>query len=388
MERLDRNGYAKSKSILINSSRYLAKSLRNFVLPSSKTTLSLLLRFMTKLLNRLLLGIAILYILWILQSFIMPLLFSGILAVLIHPAIKFLERKFKFSKTLSALCGVVMICLLLFIVVLIVGRQISTFVADFDQYSGNLAALVERAKGFAVQTFNLDIDAYIAENVHIEQMLKQNVQNIMSFAGSSVDYLSTAIMLPFYIFFFLYYRRFFIEFIHRLFAKVENGKLDEIILKIYDVIHNYIRGVLEVMIIVGILNALGLWALGIRSPIFFGFFAAFLLIIPYIGVFIGSLLPTVMALVTKDSLWYPVGVIAIFTFVQFLEGNFITPRITGSRVSINPFVGILSLLLFGSLWGMGGVILAYPLTAILKVIFDNIEELKPFGFLIGEPETE
>jgi predicted PurR-regulated permease PerM len=95
-----------------------------------------------------------------------------------------------------------------------------------------------------------------------------------------------------------------------------------------------------------------------------------------------------MALVTKDSLWYPAAVIGLFTAVQFLEGNFITPRITGSRVSINAFVGILSLILFGTLWGMGGVILAYPLTAILKVIFDNIEELKPFGFLIGEPENE
>lgn len=318
----------------------------------------------------------------------MPLLFSGILAVLIHPAIKFLEVRFKLNKTLSALCGVVLICLLLIVLMLIIGRQISTFVADFDQYSGNIAALVERAKVFATQTFNLDIDAYIAENIHLEQMLKQNIQNIMNFAGSSVDYLSTAIMLPFYIFFFLYYRRFFIEFIYRLFSNVENEKLDSIILRIYDVIHNYIKGVLEVMLIVGILNALGLWILGIRSPIFFGFFAAFLLIIPYVGVFIGSLLPTVIALVTKDSLWYPVGVIAIFSFVQFLEGNFITPKITGSRVSINPFVGILSLLLFGSLWGMGGVILAYPLTAILKVIFDNIEELKPFGFLIGEPETK
>lgn len=343
---------------------------------------------MTKLLTRILLLIAIIFILWMLKSFIVPLLFSGILAVLIHPLIKFLERKFKFSRTLSALFGVVFICLLLVVVISIIARQVTVFISDFDQYSGNVVALIDRAKLFATNTFNLDLTEYIAQNINYEHILRQNIQNIMAFVGGSVDYLSTAIMLPFYIFFFLYYRSFFIEFIYRLFSNVEKEKLDVIIHRIYDVIHNYIKGVLEVMIIVGILNTIGLWLLGIKSAIFFGFFAAVLLIIPYVGVFIGSLLPIVMALVSKDSLWYPFGVLMIFTIVQFLEGNFITPKITGSRVSINAFVGILSLILFGTLWGMGGVILAYPLTAILKVIFDNVEELKPFGYLIGEPVAE
>ncbi len=343
---------------------------------------------MTKILNRILLVIAIVFILWLLKSFIVPLLFSGILAVLIHPVIRFLERKFKFSRSLSALCGVIFICFLLVVLVSIIGRQISVFVSDFDQYSGNIATLFERLKLYTADIFNIDLTAYLAQNVNIEQILKQNIQNITAFVGGSVDYLSTAIMLPFYIFFILYYRSFFIEFIYRLFINVEKEKLDVIIQRIYDVIHNYIKGVLEVMIIVGILNTIGLWLLGIKSAIFFGFFAAVLLIIPYIGVFIGSVLPIVMALVSKDSLWYPFGVLMIFTVVQFLEGNFITPKITGSRVSINAFIGILSLVLFGTLWGMGGVILAYPLTAILKVIFDNIDELKPFGYLIGEPEGE
>ena len=77
-------------------------------------------------------------------------------------------------------------------------------------------------------------------------------------------------------FFFLYYRSFFVEFIHRLFSNVEKEKLDKIIHKIYDVIHNYIKGVLEVMIIVGILNTIGLWLLGIKSAIFFGFFQPYI----------------------------------------------------------------------------------------------------------------
>ena len=77
--------------------------------------------------------------------------------------------------------------------------------------------------------------------------------------------------------------------------------------------------------------------LGIGNPFFFGFLVALLLLIPYIGVIIGSLLTAVIALATKDSAWYAIGVIGVFGFIQFLEGNFITPKITGSKVSVNAF---------------------------------------------------
>ena len=125
--------------------------------------------------------------------------------------------------------------------------------------------------------------------------------------------------------------------------------------------------------------------LGIGNPLFFGFLAALLLLVPYIGVIIGSLLPAIIALATKDSAWYAFGVIAVFGFIQFLEGNFITPKITGSKVSVNAFVVIASLVLFSMLWGITGMILALPITATLKILFDNTPGYEAYGFLIGEP---
>jgi predicted PurR-regulated permease PerM len=112
------------------------------------------------------------------------------------------------------------------------------------------------------------------------------------------------------------------------------------------------------------------------------------LLIPYIGIIIGSLLPALIALATKDSYWYAVGVIGIFGFIQFLEGNFITPKITGSKVSLNAFVSILSIILFSMLWGIPGMILALPVTASLKVLFDNSDNMKPIGFLLGEAKEK
>ncbi|MGO1522049.1 MAG: AI-2E family transporter, partial [Sphingobacterium sp.] len=129
----------------------------------------------------------------------------------------------------------------------------------------------------------------------------------------------------------------------------------------------------------------GLMALGIDYAWFFGSLAALLMLLPYIGIAIGSILPAFFALAVKDSAWYAVGVVAWFQVVQFLEGNIITPNIVGSKVSINPLMAIIGIVLGGMLFGLAGLIIALPLIATLKVIFDAIPSMEAFGFLIGEP---
>jgi predicted PurR-regulated permease PerM len=193
------------------------------------------------------------------------------------------------------------------------------------------------------------------------------------------------ILIPIYSFFFLYYRAFFRAFAYKVFNKQSKSFINGLIKKVYKIQQNYLNGLLKVILIVGALNTIGLLALGIDHAIFFGFFAAILMLVPYIGVLIGALLPAILALATKDSAWYAFGVIAIFGFIQFIEGNFITPKITGSKVSINAFIALSSLILFAMLWGIAGMILALPLTATLKVIFDNTPGYEAYGFLIGEP---
>jgi predicted PurR-regulated permease PerM len=191
--------------------------------------------------------------------------------------------------------------------------------------------------------------------------------------------------MPVFIFFFLFYRRFFKQFLQKLFARTPNDNITEVMLKVQSVVKNYILGLLTVMVIIAALNTVGLLVLGIKYAFFFGALAALLNIIPYIGIFIGSVLPIIMALLTKDSIWYAVGVAGIFAVVQFLEGNFITPNIVGSKVSVNPLAAIIALIIGGMLWGPAGMILSIPFTAILKVIFDHVDSLEPFGFLLGEP---
>jgi len=149
------------------------------------------------------------------------------------------------------------------------------------------------------------------------------------------------------------------------------------------IIQSYLVGLVFEMIIMAVLNSVGLLFLGIDYAIILGILAAILNIIPYIGGIIATLLPMFIAFVTKDSLIYPVLVFVVTIFIQFIDNNYIVPKIVASRVQINALISVIAVLVGGALWGVSGMFLSIPLIAILKVIFDHIEPLKPWGFLLG-----
>jgi predicted PurR-regulated permease PerM len=122
----------------------------------------------------------------------------------------------------------------------------------------------------------------------------------------------------------------------------------------------------------------------LKYAILLGFVLAVLNVIPYIGALVGALLPVFVALVTRDSYVYAVVVLGICVTVQFLDNNFITPKVVGSSVSINPLASLVALIGFGSLWGLAGMLLAIPLTGMLKVVCDSVPSLHPYGYLLGE----
>ena len=217
-------------------------------------------------------------------------------------------------------------------------------------------------------------------------LVKNSASYLSTFLSSAGNTLANIALVPIFVFFIMLYRDFFRHFFYRAFGSMRRVKIDQILSKIYAVVQGYLAGLFLVILIVAALNTLGLWLLGIDYALFFGILAAVLLLIPYIGIMIGSILPILFALITKDSALSALGVAGVFGFVQMLEGNFITPHIVGSKVSINPLAAMVALILGGQLWGIGGLVLALPLTAILKVVMDSVDGLKPYGFLLGDPE--
>ncbi len=324
------------------------------------------------------------YWLIVLRTFLVPILVSILLSILVSPITLQLEDKG--FKRMPAIALTLVIFLGMIAGVLYVSyTQISDMIDMWPSFVNKADAMFYQSRAWMGETFGLETRSQMND---LEDMSAQLIQNNGSTAiMMTTAFLATLVLIPLYMFFMLYYRTFFCNFLYGLLGKDEKKRINLILYRIYDVIHNYLAGMFTVMVIVGSLNTLGLLILGIKYAVFFGFFASLLLLIPYIGVIIGSALPIMMALVTKDSPMYAVGVGSIFLTIQFLEGNFITPYIVGSKISINPLMAILALLLGGMLWGIPGMILALPMVAILKVVLDHSDELKAFGYLLGDPDS-
>ena len=196
--------------------------------------------------------------------------------------------------------------------------------------------------------------------------------------------LVTFALLPVYLFMILYYKPLLIEFIRRLFRDEHQATVTSVLTSSKSIIQTYLIGLFFELIIVAILNSAGLLLLGIEYAIILGVIGAVLNLIPYLGGIIAIALPMVIAFVTKDSLTYPILVFFVYLFIQFVDNNFIVPKIVAARVRINALISIVAVLIGGALWGISGMFLSIPITAILKVMFDHIESLKPWGFLLGD----
>jgi predicted PurR-regulated permease PerM len=324
----------------------------------------------------------------ILKDLLIPLIFSLLLSIVLLPICNKLE-KWRFPRPLAIITTILIFLGFLFLLIYAAYTQIVDFEDVLPQLTEKGEILFKNIQKFISQNFHIGRKRQIAEGQkYVTEFVKANGDIFTAIFSTTTNLLANLSLVPLYVFLLLYYRDFYRRFLYKLLSGqgTSRYRVDIVLRKIKQVMQSYVSGLMIVIAIVGSLNTLGLWLLGIDYAVFFGFFAGFLVLIPYIGIAVGSLLPILMALITKDSAWYALGVAGLFGGVQFLEGNFITPYIVGSKVSINSMTAIIALILFGQLWGMAGLVLAMPLTAMLKVLFDNISPLRPFGFLLGDAD--
>lgn len=257
------------------------------------------------------------------------------------------------------------------------GKDLPALQAAFTEKGMGVLAWIEDRTSFdqreQVQWFN----------THINDLAEYGGKTLLKVFSSTGSTLAFVVPIPIFVFLLLLLKDKFRIFFKQVGHK-SNGLVLDVMVRISKLSRKYLRGVLIVLIILGVLNSIGFLLLGLKYAILLGFLAGFLNIIPYIGVLIGSLFPIVIALVTKDSALYAVGALGVCVFTQFLENNFITPKVVGSSVSINPLASILALLGFGMLWGVVGMVVAIPLMGMLKIVCDAIPGLQPYGYLLGE----
>jgi predicted PurR-regulated permease PerM len=320
------------------------------------------------------------------KSILFPLLLSAFLAILVSPISARLE-KHKVPKALATMFSLIFMLLTLTGVIYFFYVQSLSFSEDFDIVSERFAKLLADTNLWINDRFNLHLE-YSSTDIRnsIFKKLSENMGTLSSGIISTAGKLTIFFIIPVYLFLFIYYRHFLVEFIMKTFDQEDRPRVRRVITKIKSVTQSYFKGVVLVIIILAILNSIALISLGIEHAVLFAVFAAALNIIPFVGPIMGSIFPAIYALLTKDSLFYPFAVIGIFYIIQLLEGNIFTPAIVGKNVSMNPLMTIIALFIGSFIWGLEGMILFIPGMAILKVIFDEVDGLQPYGFLLGALE--
>jgi predicted PurR-regulated permease PerM len=322
------------------------------------------------------------------KNILIPLAMGGFFAVLFTPFCNWLESK-KTPRVLSTILALlVMIALVGGLLAFVIGT-ITSFTNDFENVSGRIQQVAQQIDNWTLETFGIDENFdEKATSGYLRNLLDQNSKNVSDFLLQTVGSLTGAVLIPLFMFFFLLYRDHLTQVLISIYRDKDSTLVQLRIKSLRKVIQNYLVGVGKVMLILAVLNISAYSALGIKHAIFFGLVGAILNIIPYVGPFFGVLLPAGYSFLTEESLFYPIAILVIYQIIQMFEGNYLTPKIVGGNVNLNAFVTLLGLLVGGTIWGVAGMILAIPVLAILREVFDLDDATKPYALLLGEEKKK
>lgn len=320
------------------------------------------------------------------RSLFVPLSYSLLIALVLYPVCKWLEDH-RWPRSLAISLGLLIVLVLFGILVGLVFVQVNVLRHDLPQLLAKLKPSIAGLQQWIASAFNISVEA---QNEWWKQLLHNagnSTGNILQATiTATAGGLFTLFLVPVYAALLLYNREVFVKFLARLTGSRYSRQLHVILKETTHTYFNFIKGMAMVYVIVGILNSIGLMALGIPHAILFGMLTAIMTIIPYIGIIISALLPITIAWITKDSIWYPLGVIAVFTIVQYLEANLIFPKVVATQLKISTWATLVAIVAGGLLWGVSGMILFIPFIGILKILSDHIPEWEALKILLGRGE--
>ena len=327
---------------------------------------------------------ALIAILYVAQSIIIPLIFAFIIAILLSPVVSLFVR-LKVNRILAIAMTLLLTIIIIFACGAFVVSQASLFADSWPTFVEKFTLLLNNTISQAAIYFDV-------KPQHIHEWINKTQGELINFNGAAVGQtlmsvggaVAVLFIIPVYIFVILYYQPLLLEFIRRLFADNHQTEVTEIVSQTKTVVQRYLVGLIIEAAIIATLDASALLILGIDYAILLGIIAAFLNMIPYIGGIVAVALPMMVALATKESPWSAVYILISYYVIQLFDNNYVVPKIVASKVKINALFSIIVVLVGNMLWGVPGMFLSIPLLAIIKLIFDHIESLKPWGFLLGD----
>jgi predicted PurR-regulated permease PerM len=320
--------------------------------------------------------VLLLIILYLGKPLFITLGYALFISFILYPMCHWLEKK-GYSRLFSIALPVVLLFLLLGGIATLLFTQMIAFAYDWTSVKMKLMKMAEQLSLYMAENFGLSAEkqSEILKNT-IDNSSNAILQWLRNTASSFAAGLVMLIMVPIFSTLLLYYRHKLIALTYKLFPTNTLETMQDIFAQVVLIYYNFVKGMALVYLIVGILNSVGLALIGIPYPTLFGFLAAVLTFIPYVGILSASVLPITYSWITFDSIWYPLGVIFVFSLVQLLEAYVIFPLVVGKRMKINTLVIFLAIIMGGVLWGAAGMILSIPMVSIFKLIADRVPELK------------
>lgn len=318
---------------------------------------------------------------------LVPLYFSVLLSILLLPVTNFLE-KLGLPRAIAALLTVFAALAVVAFIIYLLSSQVITFFNDIPSIKKHLAEHYQTLQTWVEQKFNISTNQQTTlVNNATSGIQDSGLLYIRQTIYTITETVAFLIVTLIYSFLLLFYRHTIRNFLFAVFRRPHKGSVEAVITGTKQVIKNYMTGLIIEMVIISTCNTLLLLAIGIKYAVFLGVFTGILNIIPFLGIYAGTIFTALVTLTTADGMgqiaWIFIGLLSI----HFVDANFIMPRIVGSKVKINALMTILGAVAGGFLIGIPGVFFALPTIAILKIIFDRVEELKPWGVLLGDEEV-
>jgi predicted PurR-regulated permease PerM len=314
------------------------------------------------------------------KDFLMPLFIGGILATLFLPFCNWLEKN-KLSKGLAVFISFLGLLAIVTLIISLLGYKVSELITDITSIKQKSISIGIKIQDYIFNHLNISIE----EQFKIIKNEQPSYANMMQTILSSVTYVVTSLILVLvYFVFLLYYRNHIKNFILKLTSVSQRPNMEVMIHDAALISQQYLLGLSKMIVLLWIMYGIGFSVIGVENAIFFAILCGLLEIIPFVGNITGTILTVVVTAIHGASLSLLGGIVITYVIVQFIQGWILEPLILGPQVKINSLFTIVALVLGELIWGIPGIILAIPITAMLKIVCDQVETLKPYGFLIGE----
>jgi predicted PurR-regulated permease PerM len=326
----------------------------------------------------------IVYIAIIGKEVMAPLVFSFLFAMLLLPLARFFEYKCRLPRGGASMISVILFTAFVAGIVYLVGMQIGNLSQDLPQIKAQIIESGDQLHRWLVNEFHMNVNQKIATITKEANAASASVIGSTFLSVSSIVLFLVFIFI--YTFFVLFYRKILISFLLKAFGSDSEVMVFDVAEQIQYIMKKYISGLFLEMLTVGAIVFGLLTILGVKYALLLALITCIFNLIPYVGIFTAMFFGTFLTLGTLGP-GKAVEVAACIIAVHLVDSNIIMPRIVGSKVKLNALIVVLGVVVGEMIWGISGMFLAIPVLAIVKIIFDRVEDLKPWGLLLGD-ETE